>query len=41
MIPVAERRPVLGDWKQIAHIECDVRPRKRKILITVLGEEGA
>lgn len=41
MIPVAEGRPVLGDWQQIAHIECDVRPRKRKIIVTVLGEEGA
>ena len=37
-VPVAEGRPVLGTWQQIIHLECDVRPRERTIVVTVLGE---
>ena len=36
--PVAEGRPVLGTWQQIVHLECDVRPRSRAIVVTVQGE---
>ncbi len=36
-VPVAEGRPVLGTWQQIIHLECDVRPRRREIVVTVLG----
>ena len=36
-VPVAEGRPVLGTWQQIIHLECDVRPRSREIVVTVLG----
>jgi secondary thiamine-phosphate synthase enzyme len=37
-LPVAEGRPALGTWQQIIHIECDVRPRRREVVVTVLGE---
>jgi len=37
-IPVAAGRPILGTWQQIFFIECDVRPRRRAIVITVYGE---
>ena len=37
-VPVAEGRPVLGTWQQIFHLECDVKPRRRTILVTVVGE---
>ena len=37
-VPVAEGKPVLGTWQQIFHIECDVRPRRRTVVVTVLGE---
>ncbi len=37
-VPVADRRPVLGTWQQIFHLECDIRPHRRQIVITVLGE---
>ena len=37
-VPVAEGRPVLGTWQQIFHLECDVRPRERTVVVTVLGE---
>lgn len=36
--PVADGRPVLGTWQQIFHLECDVRPRERTVVVTVLGE---
>jgi secondary thiamine-phosphate synthase enzyme len=37
-IPVAQGRLLLGTWQQIFHLECDVRPRQRVIVVTVLGE---
>jgi secondary thiamine-phosphate synthase enzyme len=37
-VPVAEGRPVLGTWQQIFHLECDVKPRRRTIVVTVTGE---
>lgn len=37
-IPVAEGRPVLGTWQQVFHLECDVKPRRRTIVVTVMGE---
>ncbi len=38
VVPVAEGRPVLGTWQQVIHLECDVRPRSRNIVVTVQGE---
>src|SRR6516164_7400669 len=37
-VPFSEGRPVLGTWQQIIHLECDVRPRERTVIVTVLGE---
>ncbi|MHC4216828.1 MAG: secondary thiamine-phosphate synthase enzyme YjbQ [Planctomycetota bacterium] len=37
-VPVADGRPVLGTWQQVIHLECDVRPHHRQIVVTVLGE---
>lgn len=37
-VPITDGRPVLGTWQQIFHLECDVRPRERTIVVTVLGE---
>lgn len=36
-IPVSKGRMVLGTWQQVIHVECDVRPRNREIVITVVG----
>ena len=36
--PVSEGRPVLGTWQQIFHLECDVKPRRRTVVVTVIGE---
>jgi secondary thiamine-phosphate synthase enzyme len=37
-VPVANGRLVLGEWQQIFHLECDVKPRDREIVVTVQGE---
>ncbi len=37
-VPVADGRPVLGTWQQIFHLECDVKSRRREVVVTVLGE---
>ena len=36
-VPVSSGRPVLGRWQQIFHLECDVRPRQRTVVVTVSG----
>jgi secondary thiamine-phosphate synthase enzyme len=35
---VSAGSPVLGTWQQIFHLECDIRPRDRTVVVTVLGE---
>lgn len=37
-VPISNGQLVLGTWQQIFHLECDVKPRRRKIMVTVLGE---
>jgi thiamine phosphate synthase YjbQ (UPF0047 family) len=37
-MPVADGQPVLGTWQQIFHLECDMKPRRRTIMVTVVGE---
>ncbi len=37
-VPVADRKPVLGPWQQIFHLECDIKSRRRMIIVTVSGE---
>ena len=37
-VPVADGKPVLGTWQQVFHLECDIHPRQRTVVITVLGE---
>lgn len=36
-VPVQSGEPVLGTWQQVFHLECDVTPRRRTVVITVLG----
>jgi secondary thiamine-phosphate synthase enzyme len=36
-VPVANGALVLGTWQQIFHLECDIKPRRRTIVVTVLG----
>lgn len=37
-VPVADGELVLGTWQQIFHLECDIKPRQRDIVVTVTGE---
>ncbi|MFV2067148.1 MAG: secondary thiamine-phosphate synthase enzyme YjbQ [Pirellulales bacterium] len=37
-VPVSGGRLVLGTWQQIFHLECDVKPRRRTLMVTVIGE---
>ena len=36
-VPIKNGKVVLGTWQQIFHLECDIKPRTRKLIITVLG----
>lgn len=36
-VPVRDGRLVLGTWQQIVHLECDIRPRERTVVVTVMG----
>jgi secondary thiamine-phosphate synthase enzyme len=37
-VPISDGRLLLGTWQQIFHLECDIRPRQRTIVVTVMGE---
>jgi secondary thiamine-phosphate synthase enzyme len=37
-LPVQQGAPVLGTWQQVFHLECDIKPRQRTVVITILGE---
>jgi secondary thiamine-phosphate synthase enzyme len=37
-VPVREGRLALGTWQQIFHLECDIKPRNREIIVTVTGQ---
>ena len=37
-VPFQNGRLVLGTWQQIFHLECDVKPRRRTVFVTVMGE---
>ena len=36
--PFAQGAPVLGTWQQIVFVECDNRPRTRRIVVHLVGE---
>lgn len=37
-IPIRDGKPVLGTWQQLILLECDVKPRRRTIVVTIQGE---
>jgi secondary thiamine-phosphate synthase enzyme len=37
-VPISGGKPALGTWQQIFYLECDIRPRERTVIVTVLGE---
>jgi len=38
MVPIKDGKLVLGTWQQIFHLECDIKPRRRTIFVTVIGD---
>ncbi len=37
-VPIRDGALVLGTWQQIFHLECDIKPRRREIVVTVIGD---
>jgi secondary thiamine-phosphate synthase enzyme len=37
-VPITNGKLSLGTWQQIIHLECDIHPRDRTIIVTVMGE---
>ena len=37
-VPIKDGKLRLGTWQQIFHLECDIKPRRRAIAITVMGD---
>lgn len=37
-VPIRAGELALGTWQQVFHLECDVKPRDRRIVVTVNGE---
>ena len=37
-VPIGGGKLLLGTWQQVVHIECDIRPRQRTVVLTVLGD---
>lgn len=37
-VPLRDGKLVLGTWQQLVFLELDVRPRERKIIVTIVGE---
>ena len=37
-VPLRNGSLVLGTWQQIFHLECDIKPRNRTIMVTIHGE---
>jgi secondary thiamine-phosphate synthase enzyme len=36
--PIVEGKLLLGTWQQIFHLECDVRGRRRTVIVTATGD---
>ncbi|MCX7680230.1 MAG: secondary thiamine-phosphate synthase enzyme YjbQ [Spirochaetes bacterium] len=37
-VPIIDGKLSLGTWQQIVLIDCDTRPRRRKIVVQIIGE---
>jgi secondary thiamine-phosphate synthase enzyme len=40
VVPVAAGRCLLGTWQQVVVVECDLRPRRRRVLLSFVGALG-
>ncbi len=37
-IPLSGAQLVLGTWQQLFHLECDIKSRQRRVIVTIFGE---
>ena len=37
-VPITAGKLHLGTWQQIIHLECDIRPRERTVVVTIIGD---
>ena len=37
-VPIRDGRMVRGTWQQVFHLDCDVKARRRAVLVTVVGD---
>jgi secondary thiamine-phosphate synthase enzyme len=37
-IPFVERVLTLGTWQQVVHVDFDIRPRQRELVVQIVGE---
>jgi secondary thiamine-phosphate synthase enzyme len=37
-VPIKDGKLLLGTWQQVFHLECDIKPRRRIVAVTVIGE---
>jgi secondary thiamine-phosphate synthase enzyme len=37
-VPIKDGKLLLGTWQQVFHLECDIKPRRRTVAVTVIGE---
>ena len=37
-VPISAGKLHLGTWQQIIHLECDIRPRERTVVVTIIGD---
>ena len=37
-VPFVDRMLTLGTWQQIVHVDFDVRPRRRDVIVQIVGE---
>jgi len=37
-VPIKDGKLVLGTCQRVFHLECDIKPRRRTIVITVMGD---
>jgi secondary thiamine-phosphate synthase enzyme len=37
-VPLVDGRMTLGTWQQVVFVDFDIRPRKREIIVQVMGE---
>jgi len=37
-IPFVEKTLTLGTWQQVVHVDFDIRPRRRELVVQIVGE---